>query len=331
MKGSLVLGNVREQSTIVLASALASAYGSFLLVASTALAAVGRSTGGSSGAVLGIVASVFVAIALYVSALVIAGCVATVLAGRIRHIATLRLLGASARDLRRRIMREVAVSAGLGTAAGLIVGAGLAHLGRAVLVARGTLPLVDYPIVSAWIAPVPLCVVVVSAVAGWVGAQRVLIVSPASALTGIDQPPPQAERRLRGVLSLLLMLSGTPLLALAGLLGERGSTAGFPCAFAGAAITLLGIITGAPFVVPRLVSGFGRVFGTSPASLIARRNAVAEPMRTTRATLGLIVGVCLVTTFASGAAALDTSIGAWGRAVSNSTPRGVSCRWSPPS
>lgn len=78
-----------------------------------------------------------------------------------------------------------------------------------------------------------------------------------------------------------------------------------------ARVRRLGLITGAPFVLPRLVAIFGRPLGAGPDARIARRNAVADPMRTTRATLGLVIGVGLVTTFASGSAALSESITTW--------------------
>ena len=78
-----------------------------------------------------------------------------------------------------------------------------------------------------------------------------------------------------------------------------------------ARVRRLGLITGAPFVLPRLVAIFGRLLGAGPDARIARRNAVADPMRTTRATLGLVIGVGLVTTFAAGSAALSASIETW--------------------
>ena len=78
-----------------------------------------------------------------------------------------------------------------------------------------------------------------------------------------------------------------------------------------ARVRRLGLITGAPFVLPRLVAIFGRLLGAGPDARIARRNAVADPMRATRAALGLVIGVGLVTTFASGSAALSESITTW--------------------
>jgi putative ABC transport system permease protein len=44
---------------------------------------------------------------------------------------------------------------------------------------------------------------------------------------------------------------------------------------------------------------------------VAARNAVREPGRTTRSTMGLVIGVTLVTTFAAGFAALRTAAQSW--------------------
>lgn len=312
MRGSLVLGPLREQATIVIAAALASAYASLLMLSSTIFTAAAEASGGPVGPAFHAVASAFIGIALYVAALVIAGCVATVLAGRIRHLATLRLLGASAKDLRARILKEVAGTAAVGTLIGLVVGVALADAGRTVLVGRGTLPELAYPLVTPLLIPAALAVVIVSACAGWTGSQRVLAVSPAAALTGVDEGEPNRTRRVRAVAAVLLFLPGAALLAQACRLGEGESATGLLVAFFGGSLAVLGLIVAAPFLVPRLVALFGRAFGDAPASRIARRNAIADPMRTTRATLGLVVGVALVTTFASGTAALQDSLELWG-------------------
>ena len=71
------------------------------------------------------------------------------------------------------------------------------------------------------------------------------------------------------------------------------------------------MLIGASFIVPRLVALVGHLLGNDPAAQGARRNATADPMRTTRATVGLVVGVTLVTTFASGMKALQDSVAGW--------------------
>jgi putative ABC transport system permease protein len=54
-----------------------------------------------------------------------------------------------------------------------------------------------------------------------------------------------------------------------------------------------------------------RLLGSDPPSVVAARNAVREPGRTTRSTMGLVIGVTLVTTFAAGFAALRTATATW--------------------
>ena len=61
--------------------------------------------GAAAGLFLSIVSGVFILIALYVGAVVIVNAVDTVISGRLRHIALLRLLGASGRDLRWSVVR----------------------------------------------------------------------------------------------------------------------------------------------------------------------------------------------------------------------------------
>lgn len=54
-----------------------------------------------------------------------------------------------------------------------------------------------------------------------------------------------------------------------------------------------------------------RLLGRDPASVVARRNALLDPLRTTRSTMGLVIGVALVTTIASGMDALGQSVASW--------------------
>jgi putative ABC transport system permease protein len=68
---------------------------------------------------------------------------------------------------------------------------------------------------------------------------------------------------------------------------------------------------GARFVIPGLVGAASRLLGTGPIARVAGRNAVLDPLRTTRSTMGLVIGVTLVTTFASGLRALQQSVGSW--------------------
>ena len=101
-RSDLVLGARRELGTIALVAAMCGFYAGALLVGSDTLRVNSEAVGDVTaiGVVLGVVASVFIAVAVYVSAVVIVNGVDTVIAGRLRQIALLRLLGADAVSLR---------------------------------------------------------------------------------------------------------------------------------------------------------------------------------------------------------------------------------------
>ena len=125
----------REHGPSVLVAALASAFGVTLLHLTGALDAVIRAddTTGSSGTVavfLTLVAIVFIVIAVYVSAVVTANTFATVIAGRTRSIALLRLIGATARQQRRAVAREGLLVGAVGSVLGALAGTLIAWLDR---------------------------------------------------------------------------------------------------------------------------------------------------------------------------------------------------------
>jgi putative ABC transport system permease protein len=309
---NLALGSLRELGTVGLVAGLCGTYAATLIMASSILGSLGGDGEGTVGLMLLTVASVFILIALYVGAVVIVNAVDTVISGRLRHIALLRLLGASARSLRRSVMVGTATVGAVGAAAGLVVGTLLTDAVRMVLVARETLPEADYPVGSALLIVAFVLITLSATAAGWLGSRVVLGVSPATALAGTTayRRVPLRRSVWRGVLGVLFFVGGFAVLALGALVGES-SPAGFLIAFFGAAGSATGLLIGARFVIPRVVSTFSRLLGRDPSSRIARRNAVLDPLRTTRSTMGLVIGVTLVTTFASGMRALSDSVTAW--------------------
>lgn len=306
----LVLGSARELGTIGVVSGLAGAFAAILVMSARILATLAGDMPTLS-VMLDSVAGLFIAISLYVAAMVTVNCVATVLAGRRRHLALLRLLGASGADLRRSVAAGTARVGAVGAVTGVLLGTALADLARVLLVGQEKLPDRAYP----WVAPQLLVgVLVVTAtatLAGWLGSRGVLSVSPASAAT-----TESAERHRfplwRKILGALGMVGGLTLMAVSMELGERGSGAGVMVAFVGCASFGTGLLIGAQAVVPRLVAGVGALFGPAAPVRIARRNAVLDPARATRSTMGLTLGVALVTTFAAGARALQASVPTWG-------------------
>ncbi|MFC7491831.1 MULTISPECIES: FtsX-like permease family protein [unclassified Knoellia] len=313
MRRNLTLGSLRELGTVGLVAGLCGAYAATLIMTSSILMTMSEESGGSVGLLLGIVAGVFILIALYVGAVVIVGAVDTVVSGRLRHIALLRLLGARGRQLRTSVMRGTATVGATGALAGVVVGTLLTQVVRAVLVARDTLPTADYAWVDPQLAAAFAAITVAATIAGWMGSRGVLRVTPAAALAGTaaHTPAPRTSSLWRAVLAGTGIVGGLLVLALGALLGESNPGVGFVLAFCGAAGSGTGLLIGARFVIPRVVSAFSRVLGSDPASVVARRNALLDPLRTTRSTMGLVIGVTLVTTFASGMSALRASVNSW--------------------
>ncbi|HWB36747.1 MAG TPA: FtsX-like permease family protein, partial [Rugosimonospora sp.] len=174
----LVLGSWRDLSTVATVAALVGAYATTLILVA-AIAAGLSTSAGVLGVLLGSVAIVFILIALYVSAVVMSNAVATVLAGRQRSLALLRLLGADARGLRRQIVRQSGAVALTGAVAGTLLGTVVVLVTRVVMAAHGTIPQRSYPLVSWWQIAAVAAIVAVTLVATSAGCRTVLTIGPA--------------------------------------------------------------------------------------------------------------------------------------------------------
>jgi putative ABC transport system permease protein len=315
LRSDLVLGARRELGTVAVVAVMCGVYAGALLVASDLLKVNSDQAGDITavGVVLGVVSSVFIAVAVYVSTVVIVNGVDTVIAGRLRQIALLRLLGADSVSLRRAVVRGTTVVATGGVVVGVLLGVAAGDVTRVVLVHDGRLPGGGYAWFPLLAVPAAVVVSLAAAAAAWVGSRAVLRATPAQALTGAEAPAPETVRagRLRRLVTVALIGGGTLLLVVAAALGEGGTALGFLLAAAGAMVSGAGILVGAQLVVPSLVGAASRLLGTDPPSKVAARNAVRDPRRTTRSTMGLVIGVTLVTTFAAGFAALRTAARSW--------------------
>ncbi len=293
--------NGRGRGAALLVAALSTGFGVALLQLAGALGAVTTehtSRNGAAAAMLHVLAFVFVGLSIYCGAVVTTNTVATVVAGRTRMIALRRLLGATARAERVAVAREQLGVGAIGALAGLVGGTVLAFASYRIAVATGTLPDSSYaytdPAVLLPVVAVPLA----GWAAGWAGSRRVLAVRPVQAIHDVGEPSDdEAGGRLRGVLTVLGVGGGGLLLCLGLLIGFL-NPAGVIVAFFGGIVSFTGIVLGAHRIVPRALAVVGRLGGASPSARIAAANAVRYPVRSTRATIGLVIGVTLITTFA---------------------------------
>ncbi|SFR94136.1 putative ABC transport system permease protein [Microbacterium sp. cf046] len=303
---SAPLGWLRDRGmgASILVAAISSAFGVVLISATGYIAAMLRADpyiGDSAmlAVVLGIMTVLLVGVAVYVAAIVTANTFSTVIAGRTRRIALLRLIGASARTQRSQVARQGLVVGAIGSFAGLVGGTALAAVG--VWTAGRMLGLegVSFGVVQP-VLLVPAAIVALTTwAAAWAGSRRVLAVTPLQALGGsVEATHDQLSRRTgRNVWAISLFVAGGALLAGGVLLGLV-SPLGVIVAFAGGILSFTGLALGATLVMPPVLRLVGRIFGGSATARLAAENALRHPERSSRMAIGVVMGVTLVTMFA---------------------------------
>ncbi|MDR6970470.1 ABC transporter permease [Leifsonia shinshuensis] len=305
--------NARDHRAGLLVAALSAAFGVALVGGVNVLGAyIGGSAMGEHGSVqlaITVVAGIFFVVAVYVGAIVTTNTFATVIAGRTRTIALLRLIGSSARAQRRSVAGEGFAVGLLGSVLGGAAAAVLALVAVRALVLTGVLPDALYPVLSWTMIPPAAIVVLTTWLASWVGSRRVLAVTPIQAL-GAAQERPAAAVRSRGRLavSVMLIVAGGGLLTLGlllglGVLAGLGATLatlspyGVLVAMLGGILSFTGIVLAAPFFLPGVLRAVGLLVGRGAAGRLAAANAVRNPERSSRTGIGLVIGVTLITMF----------------------------------
>ena len=309
------MNGVRAFAPTVLVAALGTTFGSALVIApgivTEALAASGLSELGPVKAILSVVGWLFLGIALYVGAIVTANTCATLIAGQTRIIALQRLVGATGASLRARITRTGLVVGVLGGLIGAVVGTGLSALFVVVLRGNGFLPDTAYTIVP-WELVLPVVAVVLATWGAFAaGSRRVLTVTPLEALSSSVEPSHDDVRSgtARKVWAIVLMAAGG-LLLLVGLLASGLSPIAVLPAALGGFVSFAGVAVGATIVMPPVLQLIGRIGARDPVVLLAGRNAVRAPGRSARATIGLVIGVTLLVTFAVALGIMQHVLGA---------------------
>jgi putative ABC transport system permease protein len=311
MTGALA---VKGHGASILVAALGSAFGVALLQITGALTAIIEQDDvtGSSNTValmLRVLAFVFIVISVYVAAVVTANTFSTIVAGRVRSIALLRLLGSSAARERGRIAREGLVIGILGSLIGGVIGTGVAVATERIAVAAGAIPDAGYTFTDAVILIPVVGVVLTTWAASWVGSRRVTTVTPLEALGRSEELSREETlaRPGRNRAALVLAIIGFALLALGVVLGLVNPAA-ILIGLVGGILSFTGIVLGADVVMPPVLRLAGRLSGRSAPARLAAENAVRHPQRSSRATIGLVIGVTLVTMFAVAMAGFETSI-----------------------
>lgn len=294
----------RGMGASILVSAISTAFGVILISATGYIGAMlaadpylaGRET---LAVVLAILTVVLVGLAVYVAAIVTANTFSTVVAGRTRQIALLRLIGASARSQRAEVARQGLIVGAIGAVVGLVVGVAASFAGIALVARALGLQSVSYDVLRAELVVPAVIVALTTWAAAWVGSRRVLTVTPLQALgSSAEASREQIVRRTgRNVTAIVLVGVGALLLA-AGIALGLFSPLGVVVAFGGGVLSFTGIAVGAALFMPPLLRFSGRLFGRSAVARLASENALRYPERSSRMAIGVVIGVTLVTMFA---------------------------------
>ncbi|WP_413354991.1 FtsX-like permease family protein [Microbacterium sp. 1P06AB] len=305
----------RGMGATVLVSAISTAFGVVLLSATGYLAVVLGSNPeyGSSGTmvvVLALLSGILLAVAVYVAAIVTANTFSTIIAGRTRRIALMRLIGATARSQRSEVATQGLVVGAMGAVLGLVVTT--AGVVVAVPVLNRALGVTSEwsPVQPVLLLPA-IAVALTTWIAAWSGSRRVLAVTPLEALGGSVERSREeiAAKRGRRTGAVVLGAIGVVLLV-GGLLLGMLSPIGVLVAFFGGLFSFTAVSISAVSIMPPLLKATGRLFGKSVTARLAAENAVRYPERSSRMAIGVVMGVALVVMFAVAAESAKSLVAA---------------------
>ncbi|WP_129656599.1 ABC transporter permease [Rothia halotolerans] len=295
----------RQHAATLLVVVVAAMFGTLLIGGTVILSNVvlGNEAFSGSGTVivmLALVAIVFFGIALFVASLTVSNTFSIVVAGRTGRLALLRLIGASARRLRRSIASEGLLVGLLGAVLGTAAGAALCLAGAAWAESAGAGEDLSAGVVTGWLAWPGLLTALTAWWAAHVGARPVLTVSPLEATRRSAEPALKAVRSRRGmlVLSVAATVLGAVLLVAGTLLGSLNPVGVLP-AFLGGVLSFTGLALGAGWVMPAVFRATSLLLGRGTAGRLAAAGIRRHPLRSARTSMGLVIGVTLVVMFAT--------------------------------
>jgi putative ABC transport system permease protein len=239
----------------------------------------------------------FALVALFVSAFLINNTFQIIVSQRLREMALLRAVGASGKQVRRMILLEATVIAGIATAVGFIAGMGVSKLLTALFNSAGGGGFPSAPIV---LQPRTFIVAViigfgVTLSAALLPAIRASRIPPIAAMRP-ELAGGRGESMTRRVIGAVLALGGFALYVV-GVLVRPGGGAALLMAGGGVVVGFIGVtMVAATFAGP-----VARVLGKPLAKLygvpgeLASENAARSPRRTASTSAALMIGVALVT------------------------------------
>ena len=249
-------------------------------------------------------------VGLLVGTFLIANTFSMIVAQRTKEFALLRALGASKGQITRSVVVESLLIGLLGSALGVVAGAGLVAVIRAVMDAKGMgLPGAGSGLSVSAVA-VPIVVgALVTVLSAWAPARRAGRVEPVEAMRSSESAAPQ-PLVARTVFGTLLLAAGGALLVW-GVMWDDGST-GRRAALVGAAAVLIvvGLFLAGPALSLPVVPVLGRIIGAPFGSVgsLAATNSKRNPRRASATAFALMLGIALVTVIGMLGATMERSV-----------------------
>jgi putative ABC transport system permease protein len=243
----------------------------------------------------------FAGLALFVGAFVIFNTLSITVAQRTRELATLRLIGASGKQIRRSVVAEGAILGTLASVVGLGAGIGLAKGLNALFAAAG----LDMPQAAMVVAPRTIVWslavgTIVTVIASLVPAIRATRIAPTAAVRE-GLPAASGGRRHTTVTGAAAVTAGIGV-AGASLLADGIE---IKTRLLALAVSLIVMFIGVGLVLPRLIGPIARIVGAPSARFfgeagkLGRDNAIRNPGRTAATASALMVGLALIACVAS--------------------------------
>jgi putative ABC transport system permease protein len=248
---------------------------------------------------------VFAGVALVVATFSIYNTFSILVAQRTRQSALLRALGASRRQVLGSMAAEALVVGLVASAAGIVVGLGVATGIIALLESAGLgLPSDGLVVEAGSVVTAMIVGVVVTLAASAAPAIKASRVAPLAALrdVAVDRSAGSLVRAITGV----AVTGAGVVMTVAGTTGD-GS---LPTTGLGALLSVVGVVMLGPIVARPAAGALGSLLAArrGMSGVLARRNAMRNPRRTAGTASALMVGVAVVTLFTVVAASLKASI-----------------------
>jgi putative ABC transport system permease protein len=276
----------RGMGASILVAALSAGFGVLLVEITAYIGAVLQADPfiGNSGTLAFVVALLSVlltVVAMYVAAIVTANTFSTIIAGRTRQIALMRLIGATARSQRAEVGKQGLVVGLLGAVVGVLAGLGLAALGVQIGAQLIENAPSSFSLAQPFVVLPAVGVALTTWAAAWAGSRRVLSVTPLQALGGsVERTHDEVSgKQGRHIGAWVLLIAGAALLV-------------------GGVLSFTGLALGSVLFMPPVMRLVGRMFGSSATARLAAENALRYPERSSRMAIGVVMGVTLVTMFA---------------------------------